>query len=157
MHKMLSKLLERRQKEGAKLEVTEDGTGIVNVKYHVRITPGDPPGTFDGRFDVNKGGLCLGWMIYFGEDTKKAVFRRCEFENFEAASGLWAPQQIALVEPMERPPCVTKMTLTNVRVNPPLDAKAFVLEFPVGTQVDDHIDCKSYTVTSGAIDEQAAL
>ncbi len=156
----VSMLLERRRKEGTKVEVSEEDTGIVNVTYHVRypwLTATDPPGTFEGRFDVNKGGACLGWTIFLGDDAKKMEFRRCEFKNFEAAPGLWAPEQIALVEPMEKPPRVTKYTMTNVRVNPTLDAKAYVLEFPVGTHVDDHLAGKSYNVTGGAIDEQAAV
>lgn len=160
----LSKMLERRQKAGAKVEVTEDESGIVHVRY--RWTKPDEPvptfSVFDGRFDVKKGGVCLGWTISQGfvkgdVAETEIPWKRCEFDNFEAAPGLWAPREINIVSAMERPPFVDKLTLTDVRVNPPLDAKAFILEFPTGTYVDDHIANKSYTVTGGAIDEQAAV
>ncbi|MEK6261413.1 MAG: DUF1573 domain-containing protein [Planctomycetota bacterium] len=152
----LSKLLALLHKESpTSVDVTEDEAGGVTVNYRWMQFGGNAQTLFSGIFDVNKGGICLGWTITVVGDNR--VWKRVDVIHEEFAPGLWAPREVNMIEPMEKPPVLIKQVYTDVRVNPPLDAKAFIVEFPIGTFVDDSAAEKSYVVTGGAIDEQTAI
>ena len=152
----MSKLLPLRQKKGDTVVVTEDEKGVLRVTFEWTKS-GEPAATmFSGSFDTNRGGTCVEWSVS-GGDTLGTIWQRCEFDNIEVSQGLWAPREVRVVSPMEMPPYMDKLTLSDVRINPELSPDAFIVEFPTGTYVDDYIENRSYTVTGGAIDEQAAV
>ena len=73
----------------------------------------------------------------------------------EFQPGLWLPSQIATHNLIDQ--LVGRGDYNDYQINAPTDEKAYSYEFSVGTRLQDEIEKKSYVVSAGVVDEQAAI
>jgi len=140
----VSKLL-RRQTESGKpttIDVQNDDTWIIHTIVPYR----------SGRlcsvsimYDPSKG-LVTGAEWRNAEPADSVVWKKLEITLREVQKGFWVPTEAREIYKTLTPATLTRITYSNVEVNPPVTAASFRIEFPPGTELRDFINNKQYTV-----------
>jgi hypothetical protein len=93
-----------------------------------------------------KGGVATGARILSLDDNGQAEWEnvRLEIDLQQVEGGFWVPKEVRQVWPNDNDMAIA--TFEAVKVNPEVSSDDFVLDFPEGVRVDDHIDSVSYVV-----------
>lgn len=155
-----SKFLEDRaaKRKLFKIESQSDGTWIINT------TPLDPYLPED-QCDANlcydpKRGVVL-WEELRGTPKIRVkawegkVWQRMVVIWQKIENDLWVPTRFDLFHLSASR--IARIEYHDLEINPRVDEKTFTIEFPIGTQVVDKIERKTYKITGGVIDEQKAI
>lgn len=147
----LSRQLREWVDEGWNVAIEEDGGGVWTIRVVKR-----KPSEFDDlvriRYDPTKGGVVadLKRLTY----DEKIEHERVEIELQESKHGIWLPQVMKYVNPLNKWLVTTRCEAVDI--NFPITADTFRLEFPKGTRVDDEVQ-KMYYVVGRATDNQSKI
>lgn len=166
----LSEELQARQVEGQTIHVEEEPAGT----WRIAVPARDAPKKEEIRLWVDPARGCVVTRIEWvelnvpahvvakwtgktppGNLPSELPYRRLQIVLHEAESGRWVPKELNLVEVLSKH--CRRIRLTDIELNPALTDEDFRVRFPVGTQVDDFIEEKSYRVSAGPVAEAEAV
>jgi len=147
----MSAFLKERQRQGRKVEIAELGskTWIITTDDYIEV----PGVVLRITFDLSKGGIVTD--VEWSNARSAEPWRKMHIQVEKKHNGFWVPKTVEDVHLLDK--TLTRVTFSDVEVNPNLTDKQFTHSFPKGTSVDDHIERKTYRIGAGIIDEQEAI
>lgn len=95
-------------------------------------------------FDTSRNGV-LAWTATKGPGPIQDSVNATEVVSTECAPGVWLPSEIISFDKYSA--SGFKILISDVELNPEFDESSFRYQFPVGTEVEDHIAGRSFIVS----------
>jgi hypothetical protein len=94
-------------------------------------------------FDSSRNGV-LAWTATKDRGPIQDSVNATEIVSTECAPGVWIPSEIISFD--KNTASGFKILISDVELNPEFDESSFRYQFPVGTEVEDHVSGRTYTV-----------
>jgi hypothetical protein len=142
--KLLSSQLHANASQGRLVKINKTNSGRWDITTYARTGADGIDDLWDIVYDPERA-IVLSARRY---NSKQAIDRNEDFEleylhfEWKQADGFWYPAKITSILPANG--IGGYWIISNVIFNPPVEQKDFLIDFPPGVRIDDHVAGQTY-------------
>lgn len=147
--------IQQDRSQGKPVRVTADDRGLWHIEFvYWEVKTNDHLVVVD--YDRGRGGV-ITKAISKHKTLPNSTYRQIDYDYQKVGGDYWVPKLVRNTWLKNNPVNSDRLHYANVKVNEPVDERAFRIEFPAGSQVIDYVEKKAYTVGGKPKDEQAMI